>query len=126
MLQNDLIKIKNAYMAGHKEVSVRQSRLTYEVCEVLSKHKYIGRIRKVEKEPAHLLNIELLYTKGVPHLHEVTFFSKPGRRLYRRSSELRRVRQGYGDFLLSTSKGIKTAEEARKEKVGGELLCEVF
>ncbi len=113
-------------MAGHKEVSIPHTNLTYSVVNVLMKNNYIGHIHKVEKEPVDILSIELLYTKGVPHLHEVRFFSKPGRRLYRRTSELRKVRQGYGDFLLSTSKGIMTATEARREKLGGELLCEVF
>lgn len=126
MLHNDLIKIRNAYMAGHKEVSIPCSHLTHSVLEVLMKNNYVGGIHKIEKKPVNILTVELLYTKGVPHLHEVKFFSKPGRRLYRKASELRRVRQGYGDFLLSTSKGVMTATEARKEKLGGELLCEVF
>lgn len=157
MLYNDLIKIRNAYLAKHKDVVLPYSRLTHNVVNVLSERKYVGDIKLVTllkenvknkkdndepktnddstqsvsktervKRDAQELHIELLYTQGVSHLNDLTFLSKPGRRLYAKTSQLRNVRQGYGDVIVSTSKGIMTARQARGKKLGGEIICEVF
>lgn len=156
MLYNDLIKIRNAYLAKHKDVVLPYSRLTHNVVNVLSERKYVGDIKFVTllkenvknkknndeqktkddspnvskkesvKRDVRELHIELLYTQGVSHLNELLFLSKPGRRLYSRASQLKNVRQGYGDVIVSTSQGIMTARQAREKRLGGEIICEVF
>jgi small subunit ribosomal protein S8 len=124
MLYNDLTRIKNAYLAKHNEVHVPYSTLTHSVFTLLSEQGYIGKVT-MEKKTRDIV-AELRYTSGVAHLSDLKFVSKPGRRLYARASELHTVRQGYGDLIVSTSQGIMTAREAKKKKLGGELLCEVF
>lgn len=129
MLYNDLIKIKNAYQARQIEVILPYSKLTHEVVKTLRRRGYLGEVKTIEgtpKEPFPSLNVELCYTQGVPHLNELRFLSKPGQRLYARQSQLHKVRQGFGDLIVSTPQGIMTASEARKKKIGGEVICEVF
>jgi len=138
MLSNDLIQIKNSYMARKDQVVLPYSPLTHEVVRVLSKRGYVGEVKVVSpdsekgrKEGALTstrknILVELLYTQGVRHLNELRFLSKPGRKIYSRASKLRKVRQGFGDLIISTSQGIMSGNEARRRHVGGEVICEVF
>ncbi|MBI3335129.1 MAG: 30S ribosomal protein S8 [Candidatus Portnoybacteria bacterium] len=129
MIYNDLIKIKNAYQARQVGVTLPYSKLTHEVVKTLGERGYLGEVKMIEgtsKKSLSSLSVELRYTQGVPHLSELRFLSKPGRRLYARQSQLHKVRQGFGDLIVSTPQGIMTASEARKRKIGGEIICEVF
>lgn len=126
MIHNDLIKIKNAYLAGQTEVSLPYSTLTQNVVKVLTYRGYVGETNIVKKGAWQELVVSLRYAAGVPHLHDLKFLSKPGRRLYARATELHRIRQGFGDVIISTSQGVMTASQAKKKGLGGEMICEVF
>jgi len=126
MIYNDLIKLKNAYLAGHPEVILPYSTFTHRVLEVLARKMYLGKVQVEEGEKRPFLRAELLYTNHTPHLREVRFRSKPGARIYLKQTKLRGVRQGYGEVLVSTSKGVMTSAEAKRSNIGGEVICEVF
>lgn len=126
MIYNDLIKLKNAYLAGHPEVILPYSTFTHRVLQVLERKKYLGKVQVEEGQPRPFLRAALLYTDHTPHLREIRFRSKPGARIYSTQKKLRGVRQGYGEVLVSTSKGVMTSAEAKKNHVGGEVICEVF
>ena len=126
MIHNDLVKIKNAYMARQKEVELPYSKLTENVVKVLSSRGYVGEVELVQKDDRKALQVQLRYAAGVPHLHELTLLSKAGRRIYAHVSELHRIRQGFGDVIISTSKGVMTASQAKQKRLGGEMICEVF
>lgn len=126
MLYNDLNKIKNAYLARHKNVKVPYSKVVLSIAKVLEERTYVGNVKITGEEPKKQIEIDLLYTENVPHLQEITFYSKPGARIYTKQSKLRIVRQGYGDIILSTPQGVMTATQARKRHIGGEVICEVF
>ena len=126
MLYNDLINLKNAYLAHHASASLPYSKLTLSVLETLEKPKYIGAIKILGEEPHKKIHVELLYTQSVPHLNEIKFHSKPGARIYVKQNALKKFYQKYGDAILSTSQGIMTGKEAHQKKLGGEIICEVF
>lgn len=126
MIYNDLIKLKNAYLAGHSEVTLPYSTFAEHVLKVLERKGYVGKVRIEERESRKFLCIELLYTNRTPHLREINFKSKPGARIYLKEKKLKGVRQGYGELIVSTSKGVMTGREAKQAKLGGEVICEVF
>ena len=73
----------------------------------------------------HLL-VNLKYNQGIPVIREITRVSKPGRRIYTRADSIPRIQNGLGIAIMSTSKGVMTDNDARKENLGGEILCKVF
>ena len=126
MLYNDLINVKNAYLAHHASIFLPHSKLTLSVLETLEKSKYIGAITISGEEPKKNIRVELLYTQTVPHLNEITFYSKPGARMYVKHNALKKFYQKHGDVILSTSQGIMNGKEAYQKKLGGEIICKVF
>lgn len=127
MLQNDLVKVKNAYLAKLPDVLVPYSNISFEVLKLLSKKNYVGRVEVKGEEPKRFIYVELTYSANIPHMREIRFRSKPGARMYSTTKNLRSsVRQGYGHVVVSTSKGVMTSADARKNHVGGEILFEVF
>lgn len=119
-----LTRIRNGYLAGLSEVSVPYSRLKLELAELLSKEGWIGKIESGKDPRAFTVNLR--YHSGVPAAGHIKRISKPGLRVYRKTSELRPVRRGFGLEILSTSRGLKTGTDARKERLGGEILVEVW
>lgn len=123
---NDLIiRIKNGYMAGNQTVFSPYSKFREEVLKKLKELGYIANY-KVEGERIKEIIIELAYEKDVSALTDVEIFSKPGRRWYVSYKNLKLVSGGLGHSLLSTSKGILTGKEAKKLKIGGELLFNIW
>jgi small subunit ribosomal protein S8 len=103
------------------------SNLKAAVAEKLQQAGYVASIDKKGKKVKKTLEVTLKYgADGKPVIQGVKRISKPGRRLYRSVLEIRPVRYGHGALILSTPKGIKTDKEARKEKVGGEALFEIW
>ncbi len=120
---NDLIiRIKNGYMASLKEVSAPYSHFGNAVAQKLKAKGFIGNVAKKDR----LLIIELKYEAGLPSLTGVKIFSKPGQRAYISYKKLKPVLGGLGYAFLSTSKGIMTHVEAKKAKLGGEELFEIW
>ena len=121
-----LIQIKNAQMAGRAIVALPFSKLKWAVAKILQQQGFIGEIEKKGTKPKEKLEIILKYDQGLPAVQGVKRISKPGRRLYIQADKIRSVRQGYGLAIISTSQGLMTDKEARKKKLGGEYLCEVW
>ncbi|EKD25825.1 MAG: hypothetical protein ACD_79C01488G0006 [uncultured bacterium] len=120
-----LTRVRNAYKAGHEKVEVPASALKYSICEVLKKEGYIKSVEK--KDEDGMIEILLKYAKnGDKVFAEIKRVSKPGRRIYVKCEEIRKVRGGLGIAIISTSKGVMSDRMARKEGVGGELLCTVW
>lgn len=122
-----IIRLKNAGAVNHSSVSLPYSKLKATVAEVLESAGYIKSSEKSGKKVRKSLKIDLLYKKnGSPRISEVKRISKPGRRVYRSLKEIFPVRYGKGSVVLSTSKGIMTGTEAKKAKLGGEALFEIW
>jgi small subunit ribosomal protein S8 len=122
-----LIRIKNALMARHKTVVVPGSRLKLEIARILKDEGYIEDYRVVEEKPQIKIEIVLKYDeKKRPVIAGIKRVSKPGRRIYRGYKELPRVLDGMGIAIISTSQGIMTDHEARKRRLGGEVICEIW
>jgi small subunit ribosomal protein S8 len=120
-------RLKNAGAVKHASVSVPFSNLKLAVAEKLKDAGYVAAIDKKGKKVKKTLEVALKYdAHGKPVIQGVKRISKPGRRMYKSVHEITRVRYGHGALILSTPKGIKTDKEARKEKVGGEALFEIW
>lgn len=112
-------------MAQKKDIESPHSRFREEMLQKLKKLNYIKEFR-VGKDVRKTISIELLYRDGVPAITDIKIYSKPGRRFYVSYSHLKPVLGGLGYSLLSTPKGVLTNIEARRAKVGGELLFSIW
>lgn len=124
-----LTRIRNAMMAGHKVVEAPASNLKKEIARILFEKGYILSYKLVEGEnPQGTLKIALKYNSKTkkPAIKEIQRVSRPGLRQYTGSEEIPRVLNGLGIAIISTSKGLMTDKEAKKEKIGGEVLCYVY
>ncbi len=122
-----LTRIRNGQKARLDAVSTPASRLRANVLEVLKREGYIrGYSEGPDGEAPSTLRIELKYHEGEPVIRQIARVSKPGRRVYSKIAELRRVYSGLGIAILSTPRGVLSDNEARAAKVGGEVLCKVF
>ena len=121
-----LITIKNAAMVQKDVVKTVVTKRNIKIAELLVGAGYIESSAKKGRGTKRYLELKLKYNNGVSAIENIRFISKPGRRVYRKSSEIRRVRNGYGISIISTSSGIITDKEARFKKVGGEVLFEVY
>lgn len=122
-----IIKMKNAANARKEMVSFPYSSLKAAITDVLEKEGYIKLVSKKGKKGAKLIDVKIVYDEtGMPKLKGVQRISKPSKRMYQGASEIRPVVNGYGRLILSTSKGILTDKEARKQKLGGEMLFKIW
>jgi small subunit ribosomal protein S8 len=122
-----IIRIKNAGAIGKPTVSIPYSAFKMAVAEKLKDHGYVKAVEKKGKKTKKTLDIALKYDEAGKHaIEDVKRVSKPGRRLYKSVLDIHPVHYGHGALILSTPKGIKTDKEARKEKVGGEALFEIW
>ena len=122
-----IIRLTNAGAVKHESVSVPFSNLKLAIAEKLKDAGYIAGVDKKGKKVKKTLEVTLKYNAdGSPFIEGVKRVSKPGRRMYKSVHEITRVRYGHGALVLSTPQGIKTDKEARKEKVGGEAMFEIW
>jgi len=122
-----LMRIKNALMARQTTVVVPGSKLKLEIARILKDEGFIEDYRVVEEKPQIKIEIVLKYDeKKRPVIAGIKRVSKPGRRIYRGYKELPRVLDGMGMAIISTSQGIMTDHEARKRRLGGEVICEIW
>jgi small subunit ribosomal protein S8 len=120
-----LTRIRNAIMANHRVVEIPGSNLKQELTRILFEKGYILNYKVEKEDKQSMIKIALKYhpvTKQ-PAINALTRVSKPGLRKYTQADNLPRVLNGLGIAILSTSKGLMTDKEARKENVGGEVLC---
>lgn len=121
-----LPKIKNACRARKEFIQTSYSNMDLAFAKILVSAGYLRSAHKKEAGKKQFLEIKVAYKAKEPNFTDFRIVSKPGRRIYKGYQELSPIKQGYGIAILSTSKGILTNREARKEKVGGEYLCEVW
>ncbi len=122
-----IIRLTNAGAVKKANVSLPFSNFKLAIAEKLKEAGYVGEVDKKGKKVKKTLDVTLIYdASGEPKIQGVKRVSKPGRRMYKSVHEITRVRYGHGNLILSTPKGIKTDTEARKEKVGGEALFEIW
>jgi small subunit ribosomal protein S8 len=124
-----LTRIRNAIMAGHKVVEAPASNLKKEVARILFEKGYILSYKVIDGEgPQGILKIALKYNSKSkkPAIKEIQRVSRPGLRQYVGNDEMPRVLNGLGIAIISTSKGLMTDKEAKKENIGGEVLCYVY
>jgi small subunit ribosomal protein S8 len=119
-----LTRIRNGYMSRLSSVKIPYSKLKMELARVLSSQGLVGEVKEDDKRREMV--VELKYDAGQPAIEHIKRVSKPGLRVYQKSKKLRRVRGGLGLLVVSTSKGLMTGDEARKNKLGGEVVAEVW
>lgn len=121
-----LTRIRNGQMARKTNVAIPFSKFKQQIAELLEKEGYIAGFKKSD-ENARVLNVTLKYHEnGQPVITNITRESKPGHRKYRKSDEMPYILNGYGIAIISTSRGIMTNKDARKEGIGGEIICSVY
>jgi len=121
-----LNQIRNAQAVQKTEVLLPLSKLKNEIATILSKEGFVGEVKKSVKAGQKALKIVLKYDNGVPAISGVKRVSKPGQRIYERVIEMKNIHGGYGISVVSTSKGLMTNKEAKKQKLGGEIICQVW
>ncbi len=122
-----LTRIRNGLIARHAEVRIPHSRLKVRLAEILAREGYVQEVEVIPAGIRSEIRVRLKYTPSRdPVIKGLRRVSKPGLRVYKGRSDLPRVQGGLGIAILSTSKGVMTDREARRQKVGGEILCEVW
>lgn len=122
-----LTRIRNALMAGHKSLTIKHSKIKEAILKILEQEGYITSWSRESASPQDILDIVLKYNQdGQAAIHGLSRRSKPGRRVYVGAGEVPHVRAGLGVAIVSTSRGVLADHHARKENIGGELLCTVW
>jgi len=122
-----LTGIRNAILARKKEVAIPASRLRQELSRILLEEGYISNFQLLEKDWPSKILIQLKYSaQGESVIRGLKRVSKQSRRIYRKAKELPRVCNGLGTAIVSTSQGMMADRQARKLKIGGEIVCEVW
>jgi len=113
-------------MARKEGFVTRYSGLNHAIAQALVRTGYLKSVAVKSGSSKSFLEVKIAYKAGRPAMHDFRILSKPGRRLYSGVSQLSSVRQGYGIGVLTTPSGVMTTDEARKEKVGGEYLFQIW
>lgn len=123
-----LTRIRNAQMAGHRIVSIPASNLKKSMTEILYTKGYIAKYKFEEDNKQGIIKIALKYdlTSKIPAIRGLERVSRPGLRQYAKPAEIKRVQNGLGIAILSTSKGVMTDKEAKANNIGGEVLCHIY
>ncbi|OGZ65479.1 MAG: 30S ribosomal protein S8 [Candidatus Staskawiczbacteria bacterium RIFCSPHIGHO2_02_FULL_43_16] len=118
--------IRNAQAVQKPEVLVPFSKLKNEIAMLLSKAGFLAEVKKAAKGKTKAIKMQLKYDNGLPAIEGAKRVSKPGQRIYVKTNEIKKVRGGFGISVISTPKGLMTGLEARKAKLGGEVLLEIW
>lgn len=121
-----LSRIRNALMARKGEVMVPHSKLKEAIARILAESGYIESYRVEDVIPQKEIHIVLKYVGKIPAISTIRRVSRPGRRAYGKAQQLPKSLGGYGLTIISTNKGVMTDSQARKQNVGGELICQVW
>ncbi|MGZ8561611.1 MAG: 30S ribosomal protein S8 [Flavisolibacter sp.] len=123
-----LTRIRNAQMAGHRIVEIPASNLKKRMTEILYNQGYILKYKFEDDNKQGLIKIALKYDAQTkqPAIHSLERVSRPGLRHYSKPGEFRRVKNGLGVAIISTSRGVLTDKEAKAQNVGGEVLCYIY
>ena len=118
--------MKNASLAGLPTTAFPYSKMKNAIAECLKKEGYIVGTAKKSKKGVPMLEVELVYVAGTPKVTNVERISKPSRRVYYGTGDIKPIKNGFGLLVLSTPKGIMSGKEAKKELVGGEALFKIW
>jgi small subunit ribosomal protein S8 len=122
-----ITRIRNAHRARHQKLDVPTSRLKTEIARILKEEGYIANYKAAEEDGKKLLRVYLKYgPNNEAVIRDLQRVSKPGCRVYVGKDDIRRVQGGLGISIITTPKGVMTGRQARREGVGGEVLCEVW
>ncbi len=122
-----IIGIKNAGKADKESVKFSYSNFKMAVAEVLKKEGFVGSVSKIGKAPKRTLEIEISYIgKNKPKIKDVVRVSKLSKRIYLNSKDIKKVKNGFGKLIISTSEGVMTGEQAKKKGLGGEALFKIW
>ncbi|MFZ1301413.1 MAG: 30S ribosomal protein S8 [Candidatus Microsaccharimonas sp.] len=121
-----LTRIRNAVMVGKNEITVPSSKIKVVVAKELKKAGYVTGVKVEAGKPRDILVVTINNPGENSTINEIKRLSKPGRRVYVSAADIPKVKSGRGIVLVSTSKGVVTGTEAKKQKLGGELLLSVF
>ena len=121
-----IARIKNAQIRKHKKVQLPSSKFKLKISEVLKSEGYIIDYKVSFDTNKPELQISLKYYSGHPVIHSIQRVSKPGRRIFSSAESLPKINNGLGIAIISTPKGVMSDMDARKLKVGGEIICKVF
>ena len=121
-----IARIKNAQMRNHKKVQLQSSNFKVKILDILKSEGFIidYKINKETNKPIVL--VDLKYHSGNPVISTIERISKPGRRIFSSAESLPKINNGLGIAIISTPKGVMTDIDARKQKIGGEIICKVF
>ena len=120
-----LSRIKNAQVRNHSKVSLPSSKFKAKIADVLKSEGYIIDY-KINDDKKPSIEINLKYNSGNPVINTIERISKPGRRIFSSASSLPKINNGLGIAIVSTPQGVMTDVDARKKKLGGEIICKVF
>ena len=121
-----IARIKNASLRNYKKVEMPSSKFKIKIANVLKNEGYIIDCKVENNDGKDNLLIDLKYNSGNPVINSIQRVSKPGRRIFSSAESLPKVSNGLGIAIISTPKGVMTDQDARKNQVGGEIICKVF
>jgi len=121
-----IARIKNSQIRNHKKVELPSSNFKIKIAEVLKNEGYIIDYNVSTEDNKPKLEIQLKYNYGSPVISSIQRISKPGRRIFSSAESLPKINNGLGIAIVSTPKGVMTDIDARKQKIGGEIICKVF
>ena len=121
-----IARIKNSSLRNYKKVEIPSSKFKVKIADVLKNEGYIIDYKIEAKEGKDKLLIDLKYSSGNPVINSIQRVSKPGRRIFSSAESLPKINNGLGIAIISTPKGVMTDIDARKQKIGGEIICKVF
>jgi len=121
-----LTRIRNASMVRKQVVDVPMSKVKYALAKVLEKEGYLAGVQKADGIKHPVIRLKLIYDDRISKIESIQRISKPGRRVYVKTEDMPYVRSGHGIAIISTPNGLMTNNEARKRRLGGEIICEVF
>ncbi len=121
-----IARVKNAQARNHKKVEFPSSNFKAKIADILKNEGFIKDFKVASEEKIPVLSLELKYHSGNPVISNFERVSKPGRRIFSSANGLPKINNGLGIAIISTPKGVMTDMDARKQKVGGEIICKVF
>ncbi len=121
-----IARVKNAQARNHKKVDLPSSNFKSKIADILKNEGFIKDFKVLNEQNKNILSLELKYHSGNPVISNFERVSKPGRRIFSSADSLPKINNGLGIAILSTPKGVMTDVDARKKRVGGEIICKVF
>lgn len=121
-----LTRIRNAQQARLDSIESPSSRMKFTIAKILQREGFVDSVEEGADGPKKKISVKLKYDGRQPAIRSIKRVSTPGRRVYRKAGELPRVLSDIGIAIVSTSAGVMTNKEARKRKLGGEVLCEIY